>query len=313
MKILAIFGTRPEAIKMAPVINELKKSNKHQVQVCITAQHRQMLDQVLDIFNIQPDYDLNIMQDNQTLTQITYSILNKLDDIYQKIQPDFVLVQGDTTTTFTSALCAFYHKIPVGHIEAGLRSYDMFAPWPEEMNRKLTSHLAKIHFAPTENSVENLLKEGVNKKNIFVTGNTVIDALLHTLSWLNSNKKLLATYKQQFAKLNPDKKLILVTGHRRESFGQGFEEICKALATIAARKDVEIIYPVHLNPNVSTPVNTYLSQYQNIFLIPPQDYTTMVYLMNRCYLVLTDSGGIQEEAPVAWQTHYCHAQQNRTP
>lgn len=192
MNILTIFGTRPEAIKMAPVINALKKSNQHIVQVCVTAQHRQMLDQVLEIFNIRPDYDLNIMQENQTLTQISASILNKLDDIYPELQPNFVLVQGDTTTTFISALTAFYHKIPVGHIEAGLRSYDMLTPWPEEMNRKLTDHITNIHFAPTENAANNLLKEGIHKENIFITGNTVIDALFHTLTFLNSNKKLLA-------------------------------------------------------------------------------------------------------------------------
>lgn len=295
--ILTIFGTRPEAIKMAPVIHKLKTSQKNQVHVCITAQHRQMLDQVLDIFNIQPDSDLNVMQENQTLSKLTSSILNKLDHIYQKNKPDFVLVQGDTTTTFVGALTAFYHKIPVGHIEAGLRSHNMFSPWPEEMNRKLTGHIANIHFAPTKNAADNLLKEGINKENIFITGNTGIDTLLYTLNLLNSNQTLVDNYDRQFSYLNLQKKLILVTGHRRESFGEGFEEICSALAAIAERKDVEIIYPVHLNPNVSTPVTTYLSQYKNIFLIPPQDYVTMVYLMQRCYLILTDSGGIQEEAP----------------
>lgn len=297
MNILTIFGTRPEAIKMAPVINALKKSHKNYVRVCVTAQQRQMLDQVLDIFNIEPDYDLNVMQENQTLAQLTCSVLNKLDNIYKKYKPDFVLVQGDTTTTFVSALAAFYHKIPVGHIEAGLRSYDIFSPWPEEINRKLTGQIANIHFAPTNTAADNLLKEGINPASIFVTGNTVIDALLHTVAFLNANQKLLSMYEENFSYLNPNKKLILVTGHRRESFGKGFEEICKALATLAQREDIEIIYPVHLNPNVLEPVNNYLSEYKNIFLIPPEDYVTMVYLMQRCYLILTDSGGIQEEAP----------------
>lgn len=297
MNILTIFGTRPEAIKMAPVINAIKKADKNDVRVCVTAQQRQMLDQVLDIFNIQPDYDLNAMQENQTLAQLTCSVLNKLDNIYKKYKPDFVLVQGDTTTTFVSALAAFYHKIPVGHIEAGLRSYDIFSPWPEEINRKLTGQIANIHFAPTNTAADNLLKEGINPASIFVTGNTVIDALLHTVAFLNANQKLLSMYEENFSYLNPNKKLILVTGHRRESFGKGFEEICKALATLAQREDIEIIYPVHLNPNVLKPVANYLSEYKNIFLIPPKDYVTMVYLMQRCYLILTDSGGIQEEAP----------------
>lgn len=297
MKILIVFGTRPEAIKLAPLINALKKENKNQVHVCITAQHRQMLDQVLDIFKIHPDDDLNIMQPNQTLTELTCFALQKLGEIYSQHKPDFVLVQGDTTTTFIGALAAFYHKIPVGHVEAGLRSHDRLAPWPEEINRRLTTHLANIHFAPTETSADNLLKEGVREKDIFVTGNTVIDALFYTTDFLASNQQLLNQYKKQFSYLDPQKKLILVTGHRRESFGKGFEEICKALAKLAERKDIEIIYPVHLNPNVLNPVNDHLSHYKNIFLIPPQDYLAMVYLMQTCYIVLTDSGGIQEEAP----------------
>jgi UDP-N-acetylglucosamine 2-epimerase (non-hydrolysing) len=297
MNILTVFGTRPEAIKLAPVISQLKKQGNNHVHVCTTGQHRQMLDQVLNIFDINPDYDLNIMQENQTLTEITYSVLQKLDEVFSQHKPDFILVQGDTTTTFIAALTAFYHKIRVGHVEAGLRSGDMLAPWPEEMNRKLTSPLATIHFAPTRNSADNLLKEGIREKDIFVTGNTVIDALFYTTGLLKSDPLLLEQYKKQFSFLNEKKKLILVTGHRRESFGKGFEEICKALAAISQREDVEIIYPVHLNPNVSKPVNAHLSQHKNIFLIPPQDYLAMVYLMQACYIVLTDSGGIQEEAP----------------
>jgi UDP-N-acetylglucosamine 2-epimerase (non-hydrolysing) len=287
--ILAVFGTRPEAIKMAPVVNALKKLGTVQVSVCVTAQHRQMLDQVLDLFGIVPDIDLNLMQPKQDLSDITSRVILGLRDVFAKQSYDMVLVHGDTTTTFGAALAAYYAKIPVGHVEAGLRTGDKYAPWPEEMNRKLVGAMADVHFAPTETARANLLREGIADSAIHVTGNTVIDALLETAAKSDSAAP-------QFT-LDATKKLILVTGHRRENFGAGFENICNALLRLAVRDDVQIVYPVHLNPNVQEPVNRLLGNHPSIHLIAPQDYLPFVALMKRSHLILTDSGGIQEEAP----------------
>jgi len=298
-KILSIFGTRPEAIKMAPVILELKKYPKlFDSRVCVTAQHRHMLDQVLDLFEIRPEYDLNIMAQSQSLTDVTCKVLQGLDPVLKKFQPDVVLVHGDTTTTFAASLAAYYQKIDVGHVEAGLRTGNIYSPWPEEMNRCLTSVITCYHFAPTESAKKNLLNEGVADSQIIVTGNTVIDALLSVVNKLRTDSLLREKIAQCFNYLNPDKRLILVTGHRRESFGEGFESICYALKTIAdAHSDVEIIYPVHLNPQVQEPVLRILGEVKGIYLIEPQEYLPFVYLMDRSYLIITDSGGVQEEAP----------------
>ncbi len=298
--ILLIFGTRPEAIKMAPVYKTLKQRYGDKVKVCITAQHRQMLDQVLELFAIEADYDLNIMKNNQTLSELTSNILTALNGVLEECQPDLVLVHGDTTTTFVGSLAAFYKKIPVGHVEAGLRSGDIYAPWPEEANRKLTGSLTSLHFCPTEISANNIRQEGGAEHSITITGNTVIDALLETVNMIEADTQLatkLAKLANNLPALDPNKRLILVTGHRRESFGDGFQNICQALAKLAQRDDVQIIYPVHLNPNVQGPVKESLSQYNNIHLIEPLDYLPFVYLMKQAYLILTDSGGIQEEAP----------------
>ncbi len=297
MKILVVFGTRPEAIKMAPVIQKLKDVFGDEVRVCVTAQHRHMLDQVLSLFKIVPDYDLDIMKSNQSLSDITSYALIGVEKVLKEFQPDLVLVHGDTTTTFAASLAAFYEKIPVGHVEAGLRSHDIYSPWPEEMNRKLTGSVAQLHFAPTELAANNLLSEGVPKEKIFITGNTVVDAVLEVRKLLETNFDMRSKLEAQFSYLDPDLKLILVTGHRRENFGEGFEQICQALAELSKRKDIQIIYPVHLNPNVQAPVKRYLSSCKNVFLIHPQDYLSFSFLMERSYLILTDSGGIQEEAP----------------
>lgn len=294
MKILSVFGTRPETIKMAPIVERLSKLENVQSLVCVTGQHRQMLDTFLNLFHIKVDYDLNIMKPGQSLTEITTSILTNLKTVLLEVKPDLLLVQGDTTTALAAALAAFYEKIPVGHVEAGLRTGNLMMPWPEEMNRKLISSIAAIHFAPTKTSKENLLKEGASPDRIFVTGNTVIDALFYTLDQFKKNPQLKTT---RFNFLNPKKKLILVTGHRRENFGEGFASICNALKQISLRDDVEIIYPVHLNPNVQGPVRSILADRPNIHLIEPLDYLEFVYLMDRSYLILTDSGGVQEEAP----------------
>lgn len=301
-KILLIFGTRPEAIKLAPVILQLKTyQSKFKTIICVTAQHREMLDQVLDIFQIKPDYDLGIMKQNQSLFDVTVNGLKKLKGILMKEKPDIILVQGDTTTTFIASLAAYYLKIKIGHIEAGLRTKDKFNPFPEEINRRLADCLADLYFVHTKQAKENLLREGVDKRKIFVTGNTVIDALMMIVKKQN-NKRIQKEIKQKFI-LNygislDNKKLILVTGHRRESFGRDFEDICKGLKKIAlSNQDVQIIYPVHLNPNVQKPVRKILSGIKNVHLIEPLDYFTFVWLMNRAYLILTDSGGIQEEAP----------------
>ncbi len=300
-KILSIFGTRPEAIKMAPVIKELeKRPDIFKSLVCVTAQHRQMLDQVLNLFDIKPDYDLNIMKPGQDLFDVTCNVLKGLKAVLEKERPDMVLVHGDTTTTMAASLAAYYCKIKVGHVEAGLRTHNKYAPFPEEINRKVTGSLADLHFAPTEAARQNLLREGVPEETIFVTGNTVIDALLSVVRMIEQKPDLRTQLDERFSFLDPDKRLILVTGHRRENFGQGFENICHALAEIARmHPDVEILYPVHLNPNVQEPVKRILGNngHTNVHLIEPVDYLPFVYLMNRSYLIITDSGGVQEEAP----------------
>ncbi len=301
-KILLIFGTRPEAIKMAPLVKALQNSPNFDAQVCVTAQHRQMLDQVLNLFDIQPKYDLNIMQSNQSLYDITASVLLKLKTVLDEYQPDLVLVHGDTTTTFTASLAAFYQRIPVGHVEAGLRTYNLDSPYPEELNRQLTSKITRYHFAPTVSSRQNLLQEYIPAEQIIVTGNTVIDALLWVLERIKSVPQRRQELEALLAKqlnFNLEKtKFILVTGHRRENFGLGFENICQALKQIAEQEpEVHIIYPVHLNPNVREPVQRILKGLVNIHLIEPLDYEPFVYLMSLAYLILTDSGGIQEEAP----------------
>src|SRR5690554_1043344 len=298
LKTLCVFGTRPEAIKMAPLAIQLAEDDRFDAKVCVTGQHREMLDQVLDLFELKPDYDLNIMKPGQDLTDVTAGILQGLKPVLADFKPDIVLVHGDTATTFVATLAAYYQQIPVGHVEAGLRTGNIYSPWPEEGNRKLTGTLTTLHFAPTVTSKQNLINEGIKETNIEVTGNTVIDALLDVVAKLDSNQQLQQKFSEQFSFLDAEKKLILVTGHRRESFGGGFERICQALAgTARASPDVEIVYPVHLNPNVREPVNRLLADIGNIHLIEPLDYLPFVYLMERSYLILTDSGGIQEEAP----------------
>lgn len=298
MKVLSVFGTRPEAIKMAPIIKALKNHfGGNNTKVCVTGQHRTMLDPILQLFSIVPDYDLNIMRPNQTLNEITASILKKLRAVLHEFVPDMILVHGDTTTTLAASLAAFYEKISVGHIEAGLRSDNIHSPWPEELNRRVTSLIAEHHFAPTIIAGENLQRAGVSAAKITVTGNTVVDALQEIINHLATNPHLQSHLEEKFRFLNPNKKIILVTGHRRESFGTGFQNICEALATIAEGEDVQIIYPVHLNPNVQKPVYHLLGKIKNIFLIDPLDYLSFVFLMEKSYLILTDSGGIQEEAP----------------
>lgn len=297
MKILSVFGTRPEAIKMAPVVKALAEDPSFDAKVCVTAQHRQMLDQVLELFAIQPDFDLDLMKADQTLGDITGNVLHGMEGIFAQWQPDMVLVHGDTTTTLAAALSSYYAKVPVGHVEAGLRTGDKYSPWPEEMNRHLAGALADVHFSPTEKARENLLHEGIAPESIHVTGNTVIDALLTVEERIRSDADLRGRLERHFPFLDPQKYLVLVTGHRRENFGSGFENICQAIATLARRDDVQVVYPVHLNSHVQEPVRRILSDLSNVFLLKPQDYLSFVYLMHRCTLVLTDSGGIQEEAP----------------
>lgn len=297
-RVLTVFGTRPEAIKMAPLVHQLAESEHLISKVCVTAQHREMLDQVLNLFEIVPDFDLNIMKPGQDLFDVTSNILQGIKSVIAEFKPDLILVHGDTSTTFSTALAAFYTQTKIGHVEAGLRTGDLSSPWPEEGNRKLTGALTDFHFAPTELSQQNLLNEGTPGASIFVTGNTVIDALLWVSAKLDVDQSLNRELAKKFDFLDDDKKLILVTGHRRESFGDGFERICVALADIASqRPDVQILYPMHLNPNVREPVNRLLSKLPNVFLIEPQDYLPFVYLMNKSYLIITDSGGVQEEAP----------------
>ena len=297
MKILTVFGTRPEAIKMAPVINALANAPGIESEVCVTAQHRQMLDQVLDLFGIKPDHDLNIMKAGQDLTDITSHILLGLRGILKRQRYDLLLVHGDTTTTMAASLAAFYEKVPVGHVEAGLRTGNIYAPWPEEMNRSLVGRLATLHFAPTQLARQSLLREAVPDGTIHVTGNTVIDALKDVVAKLDSDSALRASCTARFDFLDPTKKLICVTGHRRENFGDGFERICQALQTLSQRNDVQIVYPVHLNPSVQEPVKRILGQASNVHLIAPLDYLPFVYLMAQSHLIITDSGGVQEEAP----------------
>jgi UDP-N-acetylglucosamine 2-epimerase (non-hydrolysing) len=298
VKVLTVFGTRPEAIKMAPLVHALAADERFESKCCVTAQHREMLDQVLELFKITPDYDLNLMKAGQTLPEVTSRILQELTPVLKEFKPDVVLVHGDTATTFAASLAAYYEQIAVGHVEAGLRTGNIYSPWPEEGNRKLTGSLTKYHLAPTENSKANLLKENVAAENISVTGNTVIDALLMVKQQIENDTDLSNTLAGQFPMLDESKKLILVTGHRRESFGGGFERICEALAqTAKAHPDCQILYPVHLNPNVQEPVKRILKDVGNVHLIEPQQYLPFVYLMNRSHIILTDSGGIQEEAP----------------
>lgn len=297
MRALIVLGTRPEAIKMAPLVNALKHVPGIEAKVCVTAQHRQMLDPMLDFFGIRPDYDLDIMAPEQTLVGMTSKALTGLDSVLSEARPDLVLVQGDTSTTLATALSAHYQQIEVGHVEAGLRTGDLSAPWPEEANRRLTSVLAKYHFAPTFKARANLLYEGVADTDIHVTGNTVVDSLLDTLSRIRRDDAQHLRLKERFGFLDPNKRLILVTGHRRENWGGGLEAVCHALLQIAKRGDVEIVFPVHLNPKVRQPVHRLLKDVPGIFLTGPEDYLPFVYLMERAALVITDSGGIQEEAP----------------
>lgn len=298
MKVLTVFGTRPEAIKMAPLALQLATDERFEARVCVTAQHREMLDQVLELFALTPEYDLDIMKPGQDLNDVTCGILQGLKPVLEEFKPDIVLVHGDTATTFATTLACYYQQIAVGHVEAGLRTGNLYSPWPEEGNRKLTGALASVHFAPTETSKQNLLNEGVSASAIQVTGNTVIDALLEVTRKLDTNQTLANTLATNFPMLDKNKKLILVTGHRRESFGGGFERICQALVDTANHHpDTQILYPVHLNPNVREPVNRLLKNVDNVHLIEPQDYLPFVYLMNRAHIILTDSGGIQEEAP----------------
>jgi len=293
-KILIVFGTRPEAIKMAPLVKELKKHTEFNTKVCVTAQHREMLDQVLGFFKITPDYDLDLMEANQTLNQLSARVLTAIDNVLVDIEPDLVLVHGDTSTSSMVALASFYRGIKVGHVEAGLRTYNKLAPFPEEINRQITGRLADIHFAPTEQSAQNLINEGVNSSSVHITGNTVIDALLWGINHVNEQREDIQEIKKF---IKTDKKLIVVTGHRRENFGNKFYEFCSALKELANRADVQLIYPVHLNPNVQKAVYDTLGDHSNILLIPPLDYEAFIWLLNHSYLIITDSGGVQEEAP----------------
>jgi UDP-N-acetylglucosamine 2-epimerase (non-hydrolysing) len=297
-KVLTVFGTRPEAIKMAPVIKQLNTSRNLCGYVCVTAQHRQMLDQVLEIFNIIPDYDLNVMKKDQDLFDITASVLKGMKQVLEEVRPDIVLVQGDTTTTFAVGLAAFYLKIPVGHIEAGLRTYDKFAPFPEEVNRCMTTAVADLHFAPTKWARDNLINEGIPPDKVFITGNTVVDALNYAIN-LTQNYKVMEQITKKLPFDPTERKYVLITGHRRESFGDGFRNICRALRQLAEKfHEYEFVYPVHLNPNVQKPVEDILKndRLSNVHLIEPLSYLPFIYLMKHCYFVLTDSGGIQEEA-----------------
>ncbi|MDD2631870.1 MAG: UDP-N-acetylglucosamine 2-epimerase (non-hydrolyzing) [Bacteroidales bacterium] len=306
-KILLIFGTRPEAIKMAPLVKLIQsEQKKYKTYVCVTGQHREMLDQVLEIFDIQPDYDINIMKSGQDLFDITSKVLLGVRDVLNEVCPDLVLVHGDTTTSTAAALASFYQQIPVGHVEAGLRTYNMKSPWPEEMNRQITGRISTYHFAPTKTSKENLIKENSNEKSIVVTGNTVIDALFLILERIKNDGTLIENIKNQIKfrgyntnRLN-ERKLVLITGHRRENFGEGFLNICQALKTLSTENpEVDFLYPMHLNPNVRKPINDIFNDQviQNMFFIEPLDYLHFVFLLDKCHFVLTDSGGVQEEAP----------------
>ena len=302
MKVLVVFGTRPEAIKMVPIIKELENDSFFSLKVCITAQHRQMLDQVLEFFSIKADYDLNLMKPNQDLFDITTNVLIGMRDVLNDFEPDIVLVHGDTTTSSAASLAAFYKKIKIGHVEAGLRTNNLLSPWPEEANRQFTGVLANYHFCPTVQSRDNLLLENKQTDLVFVTGNTVIDSLFMVLKRIENDKNCKEMLSNDLEKINfifnEGKKIILVTGHRRENFGQGFINICNALKVLAENNPlVSIVYPVHLNPNVQLPVNSILGDVDNVYLIDPLKYESFIYLMKNSYLILTDSGGIQEEAP----------------
>jgi len=296
MKLSFIFGTRPEAIKLAPVILAAKADAHFKCKVCVTAQHREMLDQVLKVFKIKPDVDLNLMRPNQTLAGLTARAISAIDAYLAKEKPDIVIVQGDTTTVFCAALCAFYHKIPVGHVEAGLRTGNKYSPFPEEANRVLATHLSALHFAPTPKARQNLLQEGIAPEKIFVTGNTVIDALFLALEKIKKKAPVIAQLPKSI--MQGSQQLVLITGHRRENFGEGFQNICKAIKTLVQKfPEAQFVYPVHLNPNVRKPVYSLLGNQQNIHLIDPLDYLPFIALMNRATIILTDSGGVQEEAP----------------
>ena len=282
---------------MAPLCKALEQSEDVDYRLCVTAQHREMLDQVLTLFELPVSYDLNVMKPGQDLSDITCNVLDGLRDVIKDYKPDRVLVHGDTTTTFAASLAAYYARVPIGHVEAGLRTNNLLSPWPEEGNRQLVGRLADRHYAPTVTAKSNLIREGVPESKIVVTGNTVIDALFEITAKLNNDKALRGVIANQFSFINTQKKIILVTGHRRESFGAGFERICNAIKLLSERDDVQIIYPVHLNPNVQEPVNRILGSLENVFLIDPQDYLPFIYLMSKSFIILTDSGGIQEEAP----------------
>lgn len=309
-KVMLVFGTRPEAIKMAPLVKEFQKQPKRvETVVCVTGQHRKMLDQVLKIFDIKPDYDLNIMKQGQDLYDVTARVLTGMRDVLKEVKPDVVLVHGDTTTSTAAALAAFYQQIPVGHVEAGLRTHNIYSPWPEEMNRLLTGRLATYHFSPTPLSRNNLIKESVDDRNIIITGNTVIDALYWVVDKIKNNKELdnelediLSKAGYDVNRLNNGKKLVLITGHRRENFGDGFINMCTAIKDLTVKyPDLDFVYPMHLNPNVRKPIHEVfgenLSGLKNMFFIEPLEYLSFVYLMEKSSIVLTDSGGIQEEAP----------------
>ncbi|ATM00392.1 UDP-N-acetylglucosamine 2-epimerase (non-hydrolyzing) [Aeromonas sp. CA23] len=304
-RVLIVFGTRPEAIKMAPIVKAFQANRKIDVKVCVTGQHREMLDQVLNLFEIEPEYDLNIMKPGQDLTDVTTAILQGLRPVFAEFKPDRILVHGDTATSFAATLAAYYHRIAVGHVEAGLRTGNIYSPWPEEGMRRLTGGIADQHYTPTISSLKNLIMENIAPETIFVTGNSVIDALIEVSHRIDKNVGMKADLASRFPFLDKSKKLILVTGHRRENHGDGFERICKALAVLAQRDDVQIVYPVHLNPNVQEPVNRNLKGLDNVHLIEPQDYLPFVYLMKQSYLILTDSGGIQEEAPTLGKPVLC--------
>ena len=307
-KIMLVFGTRPEAIKMAPLVIEFKKHpNRFETLVAVTGQHREMLDQVLHLFDITPDYDLNIMKQGQDLYDVTSRVLLGMRNILLEVKPDFVLVHGDTTTSTAAALAAFYQQIPVGHVEAGLRTYNRYSPWPEEMNRQLTGRIADFHFSPTRVSRENLLNEGISEQSVLVTGNTVIDALCHVLDLIQTDTQVLSNIKAEItergydcSRLNHQKRMVLITGHRRENFGEGFISLCQGIKALCRKyPEVDFIYPMHLNPNVRKPIETVFGKDTpfNMFFIEPLDYLPFVYLMDKSFLILTDSGGVQEEAP----------------